>query len=88
MSSSTGKARQRQLARAKYERQLARRAASARRRRQLLAGLAVLVLVVAGFAAAWLFGVFDADESQAGDPQPDSSSSSSAESTPTGDDQG
>lgn len=77
MSSNKGKSRQRQLARAKYQRQLARRAASTRRRRQVLAGLCVLGLVVVGLGAAWFFGVFDSDKSNA-KPDSDKKSSSSA----------
>ncbi|MBQ1073888.1 peptidylprolyl isomerase [Micromonospora sp. C31] len=52
--------RQRKLARAKLDRQLARRAASVRRRRQLQAGIGVavvLVLIVAG--SAWALGALD-----------------------------
>ena len=78
MSSSKGKARERALARAKYERQLARRAAAARRRRQLLAGLGVLALVLAGFGIAWLMGAFDAKKSSADEPEPDPSAVSSS----------
>lgn len=78
MSSSKGKARQRELARAKYERQLARRAASIRRRRQLWSGVAVLVVVVAGFGIALLTGVFDSEESTATTPDPPAPSSSSS----------
>ncbi|MGB2570620.1 peptidylprolyl isomerase [Micromonospora citrea] len=54
--------RQRKLARAKLDRQLARRAASARRRRQIQAGVGaavVLALIVVG--AAWGLGAFDRD---------------------------
>jgi cytoskeletal protein RodZ len=75
VSSNKGKSRQRQLARAKYERQLARRAASVRRRRQLLAGLGVLVVVLVAVGAAWLFGLIGADDSSAGDPKNDPGSS-------------
>ncbi|MFX0594862.1 peptidylprolyl isomerase [Melissospora conviva] len=52
--------RQRKLARAKLDRQMARRAASLRRRRRIQAGIgatAALVLVLAG--ALWAGGVFD-----------------------------
>ncbi|MEV4466537.1 peptidylprolyl isomerase [Micromonospora echinofusca] len=52
--------RQRKLARAKLDRQLARRAAAVRRRRQIQAGVGVavvLVLIVAG--SAWALGAFD-----------------------------
>ncbi|MEW2431213.1 peptidylprolyl isomerase [Micromonospora sp. NPDC047644] len=57
--------RQRKLARAKLDRQLARRAASTRRRRQIQAGVGaalILVLVVAG--SAWALGAFDSDPEQ------------------------
>ncbi|MEU5673514.1 peptidylprolyl isomerase [Micromonospora sp. NPDC047753] len=57
--------RQRKLARAKLDRQLARRAASTRRRRQIQAGVGaalILVLVVAG--SAWALGAFDSDPKQ------------------------
>lgn len=54
--------RQRKLARAKLDRQLARRAAAAKRRRQIQAGVGVtvvLALIVVG--AAWGLGAFDDD---------------------------
>ncbi|NHO81619.1 peptidylprolyl isomerase [Micromonospora sp. CMU55-4] len=54
--------RQRKLARAKLDRQLARRAAAAKRRRQIRAGVGaavVLVLIVAG--SAWALGAFDSE---------------------------
>ncbi|GGM41314.1 hypothetical protein GCM10011608_27590 [Micromonospora sonchi] len=54
--------RQRKLARAKLDRQLARRAAAAKRRRQIRAGVGsalILVLVVAG--TAWALGAFDSE---------------------------
>jgi peptidyl-prolyl cis-trans isomerase B (cyclophilin B) len=57
---ATSKTRQRALARAKAERQIARRAAQARRRRQLQAGIGALVaviLVVVGIV--WVAGGFD-----------------------------
>ncbi|MDG4814117.1 peptidylprolyl isomerase [Micromonospora sp. WMMD956] len=57
--------RQRKLARAKLDRQLARRAARTRRRRQIQAGVGaavVLVLIVAG--SAWALGAFDDDPKQ------------------------
>ncbi|MFG1840075.1 peptidylprolyl isomerase [Micromonospora sp. NPDC049175] len=57
--------RQRKLARAKLDRQLARRAAATRRRRQIQAGVGaalILVLVVAG--SAWALGAFDSDSKQ------------------------
>lgn len=56
------KDRQRALARAKLERQIARRAAAARRRRQIQAGTAAglaLVLVVLG--VLWFSGVFESE---------------------------
>lgn len=55
--------RQRALARAKLDRQIARRAAAARRRRQIQAGTAAglaLVLIVLG--ALWFSGVFEPDK--------------------------
>ncbi|MGY0007046.1 peptidylprolyl isomerase [Micromonospora sp. I033] len=54
--------RQRKLARAKLDRQLARRAAAAKRRRQIQAGVGaavVLALIVAG--SAWALGAFDSE---------------------------
>ncbi|MGC4862514.1 peptidylprolyl isomerase [Micromonospora sp. DT41] len=57
--------RQRKLARAKLDRQLARRAAATRRRRQIQAGVGVflvLALVVAG--SAWALGAFDSEPEQ------------------------
>ncbi|MEU1586828.1 peptidylprolyl isomerase [Micromonospora sp. NPDC005710] len=57
--------RQRKMARAKLDRQMARRAASTRRRRQIQAGVGaalILVLVVAG--SAWALGAFDSDPKQ------------------------
>jgi peptidyl-prolyl cis-trans isomerase B (cyclophilin B) len=54
--------RQRKLARDKLDRQLARRAAQTRRRRQIQAGIgaaAALLLIVGG--AAWLGGAFDSE---------------------------
>ncbi|WP_446219793.1 peptidylprolyl isomerase [Micromonospora sp. IBHARD004] len=53
--------RQRKLARAKLDRQLARRASAAKRRRQIQAGVGaavVLALIVVG--SAWALGAFDA----------------------------
>jgi peptidyl-prolyl cis-trans isomerase B (cyclophilin B) len=55
----SSKTRQRKLARAKMERQMARRAAKARRNRQLQAGIAVgLVALLAILGTAWALGVF------------------------------
>ncbi|GLW34818.1 peptidylprolyl isomerase [Actinoplanes regularis] len=60
---ASSKDRQRKLARAKFDRQMARRAVRERRRRRVLAGggiaLAVLVVAVGG---AWIGGAFDKDE--------------------------
>jgi peptidyl-prolyl cis-trans isomerase B (cyclophilin B) len=55
--------RQRKLARAKHDRQMAKRAAKERRRRRLYAGLgsaAAVLLIVAGIA--WIGGAFDSDD--------------------------
>ena len=60
---ASSKDRQRKLARAKLDRQMARRAHRERRRRRILAGVGaavVLVLIVGG--AAWLGGAFDTDK--------------------------
>jgi peptidyl-prolyl cis-trans isomerase B (cyclophilin B) len=58
----TSKDRQRKLARAKLDRQLARRAAKARRRRQLQAGIgAAVALLLIVLGSVWLAGGFDAD---------------------------
>lgn len=57
--------RQRKLAREKLDRQLARRAAATRRRRQIQAGVGVavvLALIVVG--SAWALGAFDRDPKQ------------------------
>ncbi|RIV37809.1 peptidylprolyl isomerase [Micromonospora radicis] len=54
--------RQRKLARAKLDRQMARRAAAVKRRRQVRAGVGtalILVLIVAG--SAWALGAFDSE---------------------------
>ncbi|MFI5927949.1 peptidylprolyl isomerase [Micromonospora sp. NPDC051543] len=57
--------RQRKLARAKLDRQLARRAAATRRRRQIQAGVgAFLVLAVIVAGSAWALGAFDSDPKQ------------------------
>ncbi len=56
---ASSRTRQRKLARAKMERQLARRAAKARRNRQLQAGLAVgLVVVLATVSGLFVGGAF------------------------------
>jgi peptidyl-prolyl cis-trans isomerase B (cyclophilin B) len=62
-SVASSKDRQRKLARAKLDRQLARRAGRERRRRRVLAGVGAglaVVLIVAG--VAWLGGAFDNNE--------------------------
>jgi len=52
--------RQRKLARAKLDRQLARRAAAAKRRRQIQAGVgAAVVLALIAVGSAWALGAFD-----------------------------
>jgi peptidyl-prolyl cis-trans isomerase B (cyclophilin B) len=70
---ATSKDRQRALARAKLDRQLARRAARERRRRRIMAGVGAgvaVLLIVAG--VAWLGGAFDGDSAdQAADSAPD-----------------
>ena len=66
---ASSKDRQRALARAKLDRQLARRAARERRRRRIMAGVGagvVVLVIVAG--VAWLGGAFDGDS---GDPAAD-----------------
>jgi peptidyl-prolyl cis-trans isomerase B (cyclophilin B) len=60
---ASSKDRQRKLARAKLDRQMARRAGQERRRRRVMAGasaLVAVVLIVVG--AAWLGGAFDNKE--------------------------
>ncbi len=55
--------RQRKLAREKFDRQMARRAANLRRKRQRQAVVGVvLVLVLAAAGTAWFLGAFDRDE--------------------------
>lgn len=57
---ASSKDRQRKLARAKLDRQMARRAARERRRRRILAGVgAVLAVLVIGVGGAWIGGAFD-----------------------------
>ena len=61
---ASSKDRQRKLARAKLDRQLARRAVKERRRRRIYAGIGsgvAVLLIVAGIA--WLNGAFDSDKS-------------------------
>jgi peptidyl-prolyl cis-trans isomerase B (cyclophilin B) len=58
----SSKTRQRKLARAKYDRQMARKAASARRKRRLQAGIgSALALLLIVFGTVWLLGGFDSD---------------------------
>jgi len=62
-SVASSRDRQRKLARAKLDRQMARRAGQERRRRRILAGVGsavALVLIVVG--AAWMAGAFDKDK--------------------------
>lgn len=79
MTSRKGKARERQLARDKYERQLSRRAASARRRRQVKAGVGILAVLLAGLTVAYFLGAFDSmikgDEDSKPKDEPSASSS-------------
>ncbi|QGN49389.1 peptidylprolyl isomerase [Micromonospora sp. WMMD558] len=57
--------RQRKLARAKLDRQMARRAARVRRRRQIQAGIGVaVVLVLIVLGSAWGLGAFDRDPAE------------------------
>jgi peptidyl-prolyl cis-trans isomerase B (cyclophilin B) len=56
---ASSKTRQRKLARAKMERQMARRAAKVRRRRQTFAGVVVGIVVILGIAGTvWALGGF------------------------------
>jgi peptidyl-prolyl cis-trans isomerase B (cyclophilin B) len=60
---ASSKTRQRKLARAKIERQMARRAAKVRRRRQVLAGVVVALVVVLGTTGTvWALGGFSASK--------------------------
>lgn len=58
---ASSKSRQRELARAKYHRQMVRRAEAERRRRQLQAGIAGVVVLLVTLGAFWLGGAFDSD---------------------------
>lgn len=59
---ASSKERQRKLARAKLDRQMARRAAAARRKRQIRAGIgAGLAVLLVALGTIWLFGGFDSD---------------------------
>lgn len=62
--------RQRKLARAKLDRQLARRAAAVRRRRQIQAGVgAAVALLLVVLGSVWALGGFDSKPSPAADPE-------------------
>ncbi|HEX2772527.1 MAG TPA: peptidylprolyl isomerase, partial [Micromonosporaceae bacterium] len=62
---ASSKDRQRKLARAKLDRQMARRAATARRRRQIRAAVgAALALVLIVLGSVWALGGFDRDEAK------------------------
>ncbi|WP_326559506.1 peptidylprolyl isomerase [Micromonospora sp. NBC_01796] len=62
--------RQRKLARAKLDRQMARRAASARRRRQIQAGVgAALALALIVLGSVWALGGFDREPAPAAAPE-------------------
>lgn len=85
MPSSKGKARERELARAKAERQLARRAAAARKRRQWQAGLVIgFIILVAGIGTAWAadWGPF-ADDKPADEPDVTTSTSTDPSTDPS-----
>jgi peptidyl-prolyl cis-trans isomerase B (cyclophilin B) len=59
---ASSRARQRKLARAKLDRQMARRAEGTRRRRRIQAGVgAVLVLALIGVGTTWALGGFDSE---------------------------
>lgn len=65
------KTRQRKLERARFERQMARRAQKQRRRRQIQAGVgafAAILLIVAG--ALWLTGYFESEPEPIAEPEP------------------
>ncbi|MEJ3744856.1 peptidylprolyl isomerase [Actinomycetes bacterium KLBMP 9797] len=59
---ASSRARQRKLARARYDRQMARRAAATRRKRRIQAGVgSALALLLIVFGSVWLLGGFDSD---------------------------
>jgi peptidyl-prolyl cis-trans isomerase B (cyclophilin B) len=61
---ASSKDRQRKLARAKLDRQMARQAARERRRRRILAGVgAVVAVIVIAVGGAWIGGAFDGKKS-------------------------
>ncbi|HEX5540128.1 MAG TPA: peptidylprolyl isomerase [Micromonospora sp.] len=66
---ASSKKRQRKLARAKLDRQMARRAATQRRKRQIQAGIgATLVLALIVLGSIWALGGFDSEPKPAADP--------------------
>lgn len=66
---ASSKKRQRQLARAKYNRQMARRAAALRRKRQIQAGIgAALALALIVLGSIWALGGFDKKPEPVADP--------------------
>ncbi|HEX5596331.1 MAG TPA: peptidylprolyl isomerase [Micromonosporaceae bacterium] len=66
---ASSKRRQRKLARAKLDRQMARRAATQRRKRQIQAGVgATLVLALIVLGSIWALGGFDSDPKPAAEP--------------------
>jgi len=78
------KDRQRVLARAKLERQMAKRAASARRRRQMQAGIgAMLALVAVVGGSVFLVSKFSGDDKKTDTATPKPDSSTSAAPTPS-----
>ena len=60
---ASSKSRQRQIARAKYERQMVRKAQAERKRRQIQAGVAAALVLLVTLGAFWFAGVFDSDAS-------------------------
>lgn len=59
---ASSKTRQRKLARAKYDRQMARKAAQTRRKRRIQAGVgAAVALVLIVFGTVWVLGGFDSE---------------------------
>jgi peptidyl-prolyl cis-trans isomerase B (cyclophilin B) len=61
---ATSKTRQRKLARARYDRQMARRAAATRRKRRIQAGIgSAVALLLIVFGTVWLLGGFDSEPS-------------------------
>lgn len=82
MPSTKGKARERELARAKAERQAARRAASERKRRQITAGVVIGLIAVIVVGGLWLWGVFDSDPKPE-NPAPATSTSSEPSDAPS-----